>query len=87
MGVEERLESIETQLHQIHTLVNSNLTAQMNVSLDATVRELASLRENVALKERAGDAVASEVLQVIKATEARIGELRAQLRDRAQVGD
>jgi hypothetical protein len=69
---------------QIHTLVNSNLTAQMNDTLDATVRDLASLQEIVALKGREGHEATPEALQVIEATESRIGELRAKLRDRAE---
>jgi hypothetical protein len=85
------LEKINTSLlrlvagqEQIHTLVNSNLTAQMNDTLDATVRDLASLQEIVALKGREGREPTAEALQVIEATESRIGELRAKLRDRAE---
>jgi hypothetical protein len=91
MSTETMLEKINDTLlrlvagqEQIHTLVNSNLTAQMNDTLDATVRDLASLQEIVALKERDGREPTPEALQVIEATESRIGELRAKLRDRAE---
>jgi superoxide dismutase len=69
---------------QIHTLVNSNLTAQMNDTLDARVRDLASLKEIVSLKEEKGQKPSAEALQVIETQQSSIDELRAKLRDRAE---
>jgi hypothetical protein len=69
---------------QIHTLVNSNLTAQMNDTLRATLRDLASLKEIVELKREQGIEPTPESQHLIEATTNEVGELRAKLRDRAE---
>jgi hypothetical protein len=70
------------KLDVIHTLVNSNMTAAMQAELDATSRELVSLREITALKQAAGLEPTPAALAAVQATEAKIAELTAALRDR-----
>jgi hypothetical protein len=72
------------KLDVIHTLVNSNMTAAMQSEYDATVRELAMMREVLELKEAAGREPGREAQAAIAATEARLAELAAALEDRAQ---
>jgi hypothetical protein len=83
-GIEQRLDEITKQLHQIHTLVNSNLTASMRAELEATVRDAASLREVIAIKKISGLAPSPEAAQQLEATDARVAELRASIGDRLQ---
>jgi len=71
------------KLDVIHQLVNSSMTAAMQSELDATVRELAMMREVMELKRAAGTEPAPETLAAIDATQAKIGELAASLQDRA----
>lgn len=75
------------KLDEIHTLVNSNMTAAMQAELDATVREVAMMREVVALHKAAGRKPSAEAAAAIAATEAKIAELRATLEDRHAVQD
>jgi len=77
-------ETTNTKLDVIHTLVNSNMTAAMQSELDSTVRELAALKEIIALKAAAGDKPSPEALAAITYTEAKIGELTATLNDRQE---
>jgi len=70
------------KLDVIHTLVNSNMTAAMQSELDATVREHAMMVEVVALKRNAGQEPNVTSLAAIEATERKIAELQAALRDR-----
>jgi hypothetical protein len=72
------------KLDVIHTLVNSNMTAAMQSEYDATVRELAMMREVLALKQAAGGAPGAEALTAITATEVKLAELAAALEDRAR---
>jgi hypothetical protein len=83
-SIEQRLDEITRQLHQIHTLVNSNLTASMRAELEATVRDAASLREVIALKAASGLEPSREATQQLDATDARVAELRAAIGDRLQ---
>jgi len=71
-----------TKLDVIHTLVNSNMTAAMQAELDATTREVAMMREVVALNEAAGRTPSQEALAAIEATQNKINELSASLQDR-----
>ena len=75
-------EHLTSQLMQIHMLVNSNLTASIHAELDATIREVAMMREVIALKRAAGHEPSDEAAQAVAATDARIAELRASLGDR-----
>lgn len=70
------------KLDVIHTLVNSNMTAAMQAELDATVRELAMMGEVIELKRANGHEPSVNTLATFKATELRIGELKATLADR-----
>jgi hypothetical protein len=72
------------KLDVIHTLVNSNMTAAMQSEYDATVRELAMMREVMALKEAAGGSPGAEARAAIAATEVKLAELAAALEDRAE---
>jgi hypothetical protein len=74
----------DAKLDQIHTLVNSNLTASMQETLEATVRDLASLREVARLNETAGHEPSAQVLTVIKEAEARVEALRVEVADRLE---
>lgn len=73
-----------SKLDVIHTLVNSNMTAAMQAELDATVRELALMREVIALKSEHGRDPSADALAAIESTTKKIAELRAVLADRAQ---
>lgn len=65
-----------------HTLVNSNYGVVLKAELDSTKRELAALREIMALKAAAGQQPSVEALSVIETAERRIVELEAILADR-----
>jgi len=70
------------KLDVIHILVNSNMTAAMQAELDATVREIAMMREVIALNRSAGREPHEEAVAAVEATEHKINELRANLSDR-----
>jgi hypothetical protein len=72
------------KLAQIHELVNSNLTSQMEEGHASLVQQLVLMREVVRLNHEAGRAPESPALAAIAAIESRVAELGAQLRDRAQ---
>lgn len=79
-----RAEAAETgsQLKQIHTLVNSNMTAALQGELDQTRISLVLMREVVGLKETAGGKASPENIMAITETEGRIAKLAAVLDDR-----
>lgn len=58
-----------------HTLVNSSYEAVLKAELEATKRELAALREIMALKSASGHQPGVEALSVIETAERRISEL------------
>lgn len=70
------------KLDTIHILVNSNMTAALQAELDATVRELAMMKEVIALNRAAGRAPSNEASKALEMTQAKIRELTAQLNDR-----
>ena len=70
------------KLDQIHTLVNSNLTASLKDQLDTRRAYLIVLTESIAYKKTAGEVPSSETLGFIDATKIKIAELEAQLADR-----
>jgi alkylhydroperoxidase/carboxymuconolactone decarboxylase family protein YurZ len=72
------------QLKQIHTLVNSNLTASMQGQLDATKRELVTLRELVALRKETGKDVDPKTLEQIVETEGLIERLAKMIAEREE---
>ena len=70
------------KLDQIHTLVNSNMTAAMRAELEATIQKLKLMREIVARDKADNIKVLPEALRAIKDVELKIGELTATLNDR-----
>jgi len=79
--------TVNRKLKVIHALVNSNMTAHMQSELEATVRELAMMREVARLHEEAGRDPTEETRSAIDLTQARVAELRAVLGDRFAVQD
>lgn len=73
---------INEKLDTIHTLVNSQMTAALQSESDAITRELAMMKEVIALKRASGQEPSQGALEAIVATEAKIAELRAVLADR-----
>lgn len=80
--VEKAAEAANGKLDVIHTLVNSQLTAALQSELDAVTRELAMMREVVALNRAAGRAATPEALAAIEAATVKITELAAVMADR-----
>lgn len=70
------------QLQALHTLGNSHTTALVRAELDSTRREVAALREIVALKSEAGHKPSTSALVVIDMADKRIAELEALMADR-----
>ncbi len=70
------------KLDQIHTLVNSNMTAAMKAELEATIEKLKLMRKIVARDKAENIKVLPEALEAIRSVEAKIGELTASLNDR-----
>lgn len=68
-----------TSLKQIHTLVNSNLTAAQHRELDASRAMLAAMREVIILKEDRGISIAHEAIDAVDRAEKRINELAREL--------
>jgi hypothetical protein len=73
---------VSGQLQQIHTLVNSNMTAAMQAELDARQAQLITLRELLALKTDVDHMPSREVLNTVALLETKIAELEANLADR-----
>jgi hypothetical protein len=74
------------QLREIHTLVNSNMTAAMQNELNAVKERIVTVLENIDLKEAAGrDATQERAL--ITAMELQVRELQATLTDRLHATD
>lgn len=72
----------QSQLRQIHTLVNSDMTAARQGELDQTRVSLILLRKLATVAEHAGREATEEERAAIDATEKRIKELEAILADR-----
>ena len=70
------------KLDQIHTLVNSNMTAAMKAELEATIEKLKLMRQIVARDKADNIKVLPEALAAIRSVESKIGELTATLNDR-----
>jgi hypothetical protein len=71
----------ETAVHveKIHTLVDGNLTASIEATLDATRRELVVLREVARLHEEAGREQDPETRVEIARTTTKVAELEQQI--------
>lgn len=75
---------VSGKLGQIHELVNSSLTAQMEEAAAALSQQAVLMREVVALNRAAGREPSPEALDAIATIEARVAELQARLTDRAK---
>lgn len=75
-------EIVDAKLNQIHTLVNSNLTAAMESELSAHKANRALLVEAVEAKQALGQDPDEETLGMINTVKVKIAELEAKLRDR-----
>lgn len=80
----EEFEVTKGKLAQIHELVNSNLTTQMEESYTALTQQLVLMREVVALNKLSGRAPSPESLRAISIIESRIATLGTKLSDRAE---
>ncbi len=80
--VSESAASTQRKLDVIHVLVNSNMTAAMRAELDATIRELALMRQIVERDKTDNRAVLPEALIAIESTQDKINELTSTLNDR-----
>jgi hypothetical protein len=71
----------ETAVHveKIHTLVDGNLTASIEATLDATRRELVVLREVARLHEEAGRPTDPDTRAEIARTTTKVAELEQQI--------
>lgn len=72
------------KLAQIHELVNSNLTAQMEEAHAALIQQLVLMREVVSLNMASGRKASIESMQAISIIERKVAELGAKLNDRAE---
>jgi hypothetical protein len=72
----------QSQLHQIHVLVNSELTASRTREMERTIELASSKRKIIRLHEEAGTAATMEELAEVETMEAKIDDLRAILADR-----
>jgi hypothetical protein len=79
--------STMTRLDEIHTLVNSNMTAAQERELAATRAMLVSMREVISLKEDRGIPVSDETNVIIAEVEKRIKEMANDLRYKKQQTD
>ena len=80
--LQENSSTTNRQLERIHTLVNSNMTAQMEDALASKKSQLVALIEVRTLKEAAGLEPTPEARAVIKETEEAIARKEAELADR-----
>lgn len=81
-AVAETAKTQGSKLDQIHVLVNSNMTAQMQSELDAYRANLVLMEDISALRKAAGESPRIEAITAMETTKARIAELEAQLVDR-----
>jgi hypothetical protein len=77
-------EVVSGKLGQIHELVNSNLTAQMEEAHGALTQQLVLMREVIALHRAAGREPSAEAVEAIALIGTKVGELHAKLADRAK---
>lgn len=75
-------ESTNAKLDQIHTLVNSQMTAAIEAELGAVERELVLMKHVIDLNVAAGRETQPESIAAVEVTQAKIDELRATLADR-----
>jgi hypothetical protein len=80
----EAAELTNGKLAQIHELVNSNLTMQMEETHDALVQQLVLMREIISMHRAAGRPPSPEALDAVSALSMKVGELQSRLTDRAK---
>lgn len=73
---------LEGKLDVIHTLVNSSMTAAKQSEFDAIERELAMMKEVVALRRSAGEEPTAETLATMDSIERKLRELSTELAER-----
>lgn len=76
-------EVTDGKLNQIHELVNSTLTSQIEESHGALTQQLVLMREVIALHKAAGRKPSADALESIQVIERKVAELAAKLSDRA----
>lgn len=74
-----KLDDLNSGQKVIHDLVNSKMTESMQKELDAEIRSLVLMKENMDLR-----GVTEQSAHEIKTTEQRIAELRARMTDRVR---
>lgn len=79
---DETARAIEGKLDVVHGLVNSGLTAAKQSELDAVERDLASLKEIVAIHRGAGREPDPATVDSVAQAERRAADLRAELIER-----
>jgi len=79
--------STDYQLERIHTLVNSNMTAQMEDSLASKKAELAALLEVIDLKRANGQEPTPQAEATIELIRSDIARKEAELADRLEATD
>jgi Ni/Co efflux regulator RcnB len=77
-----QLEKLSKGQEVIHSLVDGQLTAQMQAELDTKMALLISLNEVALLKKQAGVAPSEEATEIIAAMKASIAELKEKLASR-----
>jgi len=77
-----KLDDLRDGQQIIHTLVNSNVTREMEARLEGTRREIAGLKEIVELRKAAGQVPTKEALAAILVAEETVHSLEVDLADR-----
>lgn len=80
--VADHAQATVAQLNQIHTLVNSNMTAAKQGELNARIDNFALLNQLSDVKSKFGFAPSPEITSMIEATKKKIDYLTAELSDR-----
>lgn len=79
-----RIEEQSAAIEHVRVLVNNDKTVLVQEQHDARQAQLVTLRELVALRQRAGEAPSREALDAVRALERRVAELATELDDRAR---
>jgi len=84
--VMESSQLTQEKLNEVHTLVNSNLTAELRDGRDSTQRILALMGEVIELRRASGKEPTAETLAVYESTRRKLAEQDAVLADRTPAG-
>lgn len=78
--------SIKTdgKLAQIHDLVNSNMTAEIENTYDATKAQLVTLDQLLTLQQSDGRTISKDAVTTREALSKKVAELESRLKDRAK---